>query len=69
MNLLIILAALAGLPPCSDKVTHEYMKGWNVQALPTKGCIMNTERGSYICKRDSGCNKYLIDPKTGKPYE
>jgi hypothetical protein len=42
---------------CSASTSAAWSHGWNLQVLPVKPCIMQSDTGAYRCSRKEGCNK------------
>lgn len=55
----MIAAALALY--CSAATAANWQaSGWNLQTLPIRPCIMQSDTGAYRCDRKHGCLKCLV---------
>jgi hypothetical protein len=45
----------AGLPNCPKTFVGKWQRGWDVNAIPAKKCLLSSDNGGYVCIRGKGC--------------
>jgi hypothetical protein len=57
----------AGLPDCPKVFVAKWQRGWDMNAIPAKKCLLHSDSGGYVCIRDKGCLRLGPYDENGNP--